>query len=59
MRRGVHQGLDLENGLEGGAEISIVAVRTERAEEIQRSSRLGEGDIRGGGISQFLSFSVR
>jgi len=51
LRRGVHQGLNLREGPEWGVETSIVGVRMERAEENQRSSCLGEGDIGGGRTS--------
>jgi len=49
VRRGVHQGFNLEKGRELGVETSIVEVRTVRAEENQRWSCLGEGEFRGGG----------
>ena len=38
VRRRVHQGLDLGEGGERGAEASIVVVRAERAEENYRLS---------------------
>jgi len=59
VRRGVHQGLDLEKGRERGVEVAIVEVRTEQAEENQRSTGLWEGDVGVGGICQALSFCVR
>jgi len=49
VRRRVHQGLNLAQGQDQWVEDSIVEVRTFRAEEDQRSSYLGEGEIRGGG----------
>jgi len=58
MRRGIHQGLDLGERLERGVEPSIVEVRMGRAEENQRTSGLGKGDVEGGGICESWSFSV-
>ena len=59
VSRGVHQDLDLEEGRERGVSFSIVVESAERAEENHRSSWFGEGASGGGGISQFLSLSVR
>ena len=56
VRSGVHQPLDLGDGRDWGAVVSITAVSVERGAENEESSWLGEG---GGGISQFLSLSVR
>jgi len=56
---GVHQARDLGEGRECGVLSSIVVVGSERAEENQWSSWLGEGVLGGGGICQFLSMSVR
>ena len=47
---GVHQGLHLEEGREREIEASIVERRTERVEENQISSCLGEGVQGGGGV---------
>ena len=59
VRRRVHQGLDLEEGRERGVEVAIIEVRTEQAEENQRSPGFGEGDVGVGGTCQALSFCVR
>jgi len=59
VRSGLHQTLDLGEGREQGAVASIVAVGAERAVENHVSSWLGEGVLGGGGISQFMSLSLR
>ena len=49
VKRGVHQGFDLEERQERGVKISIVKVRVARAEKNQRSSCLGKGVFGVGG----------
>ena len=51
--------MDLGDGRDRGAVLSITAVSEERAEANHRSSWLGEGVSGGGGIGQFFSLSVR
>ena len=55
VRRGIHQGLDLEEGRERGVEASIIVIRAEGAEENHWASELEEGAFGGGGVSQSLS----
>ena len=59
VRRGVHQGLALEEGREWGAVASIVVVRALRAEENHWSRWLGEGVLGGAETSQSLSLPDR
>jgi len=58
VRRGVHQALDLGEGCDLGAEVSIAAMSVERAEKNHWLSWLGEGGEGGGGMSQFSSLFV-
>jgi len=59
VRSGVPQALDLGDGRDRGAVVSIAAVSAARAEENHWSGWLGEGVSGGGGMSQFFSLSVR
>ena len=49
VRSGVHQALDLGDGHDRGADVSIAAVSVERAAENHGSNWLGEGDAKGVG----------
>ena len=51
VRSGVHRALDLGDGGDRGAVVSITAVSVERAEENHWSSWLGAGVLGGGGMS--------
>ena len=59
VRRGVHQRFDRADRRDRGAVVFILAVSEERAEENYWSSWRRERGEAGGGISQFLSLSVR
>ena len=59
VRSGVHQALDLGDGRDRGAVVSIVVVSAERAEENHWSTWLGDGVSGRGGTSQFSSLSVK
>ena len=59
VRSGIHQALDLGDGRDQGAVVSIVVVSAARAEENQWLSWLGDGVLGGGGTSQPLRLCVK
>ena len=59
VKSGFHQALDLGDGRDRGAVVSITAMSVDRAQESHWSSWLGEGVYGGGWTSESFSLSVR